>query len=170
VDETGTAEEFNNVGLKSAIINYDSFYDSLNWSFTNSPLIPTVPGVKTICGYSPGNRWGRISWNWSACPLYPSLASTSGGYLQLQVPGNNQKKGAQIETLHDDYGYGSYRAKIKAGKQSGNLTGKKVQGSCNSFFLFNGVTEQEVDIEILTAEYKSRKVRFATYPGSWSYS
>lgn len=167
-------EEYNDENdgpdLKVAVIGYDSFYDSLDWSFTDIPVIPLKPGARTVCGYDSNNRWGRVSWNWPACPLYPSLATTSGGYLQLQVPGNRQKKGAQIETIRDDYSYGSYRAKIKAGAHSGTHKGKKAPGTCNSFFFYNSATEQEIDIEILAKEHESKKVRFATHPGTWSYA
>ena len=144
---------------------YDHFYDGMDWSFTSSPSIPGSPAAWTLCGYASNNRWGRLSWDWTACPLDPSLASSSSGYLQLQSPGNLQKKGAQIESIRQDYGYGSYRAKIKAGE---NSSANASQGSCSGFFFYNVSTEQEIDVEILNKEHASKKVHFSTHPGNWS--
>lgn len=169
--ENTQLEESDNSNLKSTaaiVAAYDNFYDGIDWSFTNSPSIPSSPGVWTLCGYSSNNRWGRLSWNWTTCPLYPSLASTSSSYLKLQVPGSLQKKGAQIETIRQDYWYGSYRSKIKAGAHSGNHSGSNPQGSVNGFFYYNGSTAQEIDVEILTNEHESKKVHFVTHPGNYN--
>jgi len=163
--QVGESKNSNLKSTEAIVAAYDNFYDGIDWSFTNTPSIPSSPGAWTLCGYSSNNRWGRLSWNWTACPLYPSLASSSGSYLQLQVPGNLQKKGAQIETIRQDYWYGSYRAKIKAG---GHSSGTTSQGSCNGFFYYNGSTQQEIDVEILNMEHTSKKVHFSTHPGSWT--
>jgi len=155
-----------NPNSTAAIVSsYDHFYDGMDWSFTNSPSIPGSPGAWTLCGYASNYRWGRLSWNWTACPLDPSLASSSAGYLQLQSPGNFLKKGAQIETIRQDYSFGSYRAKIKAGA---NSSANSSQGSCSGFFFYNVATEQEIDVEILNKEHTSKKVHFSTHPGNWS--
>ena len=144
---------------------YDNFYDGMDWSFTSFPSIPGSPAAWTLCGYASNNRWGRLSWNWAACPLDPSLASSSSGYLQLQSPGNLQKRGSQIESIRQDYWFGSYRAKIKAGA---NSSANASQGSCSGFFFYNVATEQEIDVEILNKEHTSKKVHFSTHPGNWS--
>jgi hypothetical protein len=155
--------------LKSASLDYDNFIDSLNWYFTDTPAIPEKPGARLLVGNSSDGRWARVSWKWSACPLYPSLATVSNGILKLQVPGNRQNKGAQIETIRDDYRYGSYRAKFKAGEHSGSLAGKKAAGTVNSFFFYDLNTQQEIDVEVLNKEYDQKKVHFATHPGAWNY-
>jgi hypothetical protein len=162
-------DESNSPELKSAALDYDYFTDSLNWRFTDNPLIPAKPASRILVGYSSDNRWGRVSWKWSSCPLYPTMASVNNGILQLQVPGNRQNKGAQIETVRDDYRFGSYRAKFKAGEHSGLLTGKKAAGTVNSFFFYDLDTQQEIDIEVLNKEYGQKKVHFATHPGTWHY-
>jgi hypothetical protein len=170
-DSNSKIEVINSSNLKSmaAIVSaYDNFYDGIDWSFTNSPSIPSSPASWTLCGYSSNSRWGRLSWNWATCPLYPSLASTSNSNLKLQVPGNLQKKGTQIETVRQDYWYGSYRSKIKAGAHSGNQLGSNPQGTVNGFFYYNSATEQEIDVEILTNEHQSKKVHFVTHPGNYN--
>ncbi len=95
--------------------------------------------------------------------MSPTLASASNGYLYLQVPGNLQQKGAQIESFRSDYWYGSYRVRIKAGAHSGTTQ----QGSVNSFFFYNTATGQEIDVEILTNEHESKTVHFVTHPGNY---
>jgi hypothetical protein len=143
-------------------MGYDNFYDGIDWSFTNNPTLPTSPGTWTLCGYSSNNRWGWLSWNWAACPLSPAMVSSSGSLLNLQVPGNLQKLGGQIESIREDYWYGSYRVKILAGTHSGT----DAQGTCNAFFFYNSATQQEIDIEILNHEHAAKKVHFVTHPGN----
>jgi len=148
--------------LKAAsanILNYDSFQDEMNFSFTNIPECPLNPGIWTRCGNSDNGRWARLSWNWSACPLSPFRVSTSGGYLQMEVPGAYTWQGGQIESVRSDYGYGRYRARIKAGAHSGT----SAEGTCSAFFFYNSATAQEIDVEILNRDDK--KVHFVTHPG-----
>jgi hypothetical protein len=159
-----TSEAGTGNNLKATVVSYDNFYDGMDWTFTSSPAIPATSGTWTLCGYSANSRWGRLSWNWASCPLYPSLVTSSGGYINLQVPGSLQKKGAQIESIRNDYWYGSYRAKMKSGAHSGSDT----QGSCTGFFYYNSATEQEIDVEILSYEHLTKKVHFTTHPGNYT--
>jgi hypothetical protein len=148
--------------LKAAttdILNYDSFNEGMDFSFTNIPECPAIPGVWTRCGNSDNGRWARLSWNWSACPLSPFQVTTSGGTLLMDVPGDYTWLGGQIESIRNDYGYGRYRARIKAGVHSGISS----EGTCSAFFYYNSATTQEIDVEILNREDK--KVHFVTHPG-----
>ena len=151
------------VETKAVVLGYDNFYDSFDWSFTNNPTVSDTPGAWTLGGYSPNGRWGRLSWNWATCPLSPAQVSSAGGFLNLQVPGNLQQLGGQVESIRNDYWYGSYRVKILAGAHSGT----DAQGSCNALFFYNSATQQEIDIEILTTEHAAKKVHFVTHPGSY---
>jgi hypothetical protein len=144
------------IASSGATSAYDNFYDDFDWNFTNSPSIPSSPGYWKFGAYSSNKRWGKISWEWPSCPLYPSQVSTSSGYLLLQVPGN-QRKGGQIETVREDYSYGSYRARIRTGAHSGT----KDQGTVNGFFYYDPQTQQEIDIEILSND----RVHFVTHQG-----
>jgi hypothetical protein len=149
-----------NMDNKAASVNtlsYDNFYDDMDWTFTTSPYCPLPPGSWTLCSTSSNGRWGRLSWNWSACPLDPSLVSIADGNLMMEVPG--QWKGGQVNSLRNDYSYGSYRAKIKAGPHSGTT----MEGTCSAFFFYNSATAQEIDVEILNREVN--KVHFVTHPG-----
>lgn len=150
------------------ILAYDHFYEDFDWAFTDTPSIPMVSAARLLCGYAPNKRWGRLSWNWTACPLNPLLATTAKGELLLQVPGNSLKQGSQVETLRHDYGYGVYRARIKAGAHSGIRSGSQATGSVNAFFFYSDSTGHEIDIEILTVEHVAKKVYFTTHPGNYS--
>ena len=143
------------------IYSYDNFMDELNWTFTNQPPCPPAPDVWTLCGYSPDGRWGRVSWNWSACPIDPDLLSTQNGELLLEVPGGYAWRGGQMNSVRSDYGYGRYRAKIKAGAHSGT----PAEGTCSAFFFYSHPSAQEIDVEILNREHGERKVHFVTHPG-----
>jgi hypothetical protein len=151
---------------KAAAVNtlsYDNFMDNMDLAFTNIPACPANPGDWTRCGYSSNGRWARLSWNWSACPLSPYKVSTLSGNLLMEVPGNNVKLGGQIESLRNDYSYGSYRARIRAGAHSGAST----EGTCSAFFFYNSATTQEIDVEILNREHDQWKVHFVTHPGDY---
>ena len=150
--------------LKAAavnILNYDNFYDHMSFNFTSQPYCPDIPGDWTLGAWSEGGRWGKLSWNWTACPLSPLMVNTADGNLLLKVPGNRIKQGGQIESVRTDYGFGSYRAMIRAGSHSGEPT----EGTCRAFFFYNSATTQEIDVEILTRE--SNLVHFVTHPGDY---
>jgi beta-glucanase (GH16 family) len=162
-----TGEELNSAGtpselLKAAavdILNYDNFNDHMEFNFTNVPTCPLIPDAWTRCGNSDNGRWARLSWNWSACPISPFQVTTAQSNLLMEVPGDYKWLGGQIESQRNDYGYGRYRARIKAGAHSGSST----QGTCSAFFFYNSATTQEIDVEILNREDK--KVHFVTHPG-----
>lgn len=151
---------------KGTISSYDNFDDGMNFTFTNNQPVPAIAGNWTLAGNSSNNRWGRLSWNWSACPLYASFDTVYASYLELKTPGNLEKKGAQVESLREDYYYGSYKSKIIAGQHSGNLSGTNPQGSVNGFFFYNAA-EGEIDVEILSIEHQLKKVHFVTHPGGY---
>ena len=151
---------------KGTISSYDNFDDGMNFTFTNNQPVPAIAGNWTLAGNSSNNRWGRLSWNWSACPLYASYDTVYASYLELKTPGNLEKKGAQVESLREDYYYGSYKSKIIAGQHSGNLSGTNPQGSVNGFFFYNAA-EGEIDVEILSIEHQLKKVHFVTHPGGY---
>lgn len=149
----------------NTIAAYDDFNEEFDTGFTNSPQIPPTQGESFQCGYSLNGRWARLSKHWAYngwyCNLDPNLVSISNTHLNLDVPGLD-RKGAQIETIRNDYWYGSYRAKFRTGVHSGSIT----QGSCNAFFLYHS-DPQEIDVEILTQDQipgQQYTVHFVTQP------
>lgn len=152
-------------GLKATVLNYDNFFDDFDWSFNGTDIPPTY--TYSLCNYSNNNRWAKVTWIWQpswTCTLYPAYATVASGLLNLETPGSYRSEGSQIQTLRNDYWYGSYRVTMKTAPHPGS----DFQGTVNAFFFYSNPSEQEIDIEILSKDNGTNTgiVHFVTHPST----
>jgi beta-glucanase (GH16 family) len=164
-DEDSQALLMDANGLKATVLNYDNFFDDFDWTFAGSDEAPTP--TYTLCNYSDNNRWAKVTWIWQpswTCTLYPGYATVTSGLLNLEAPGLYKPEGSQIQTLRNDYWYGSYRVTMKTASHFGAAS----EGTVNAFFFYSNPSEQEIDIEILSKDNGVGKgiVHFVTHPST----
>ena len=101
--------------------------------------------------------WENIFENTYSTYLSPEHVSVSDSKLVLIVPAN-QKEGAEIRSITEDFHYGWYEARIKVSAEPGVV---------NAFFMRSPVgNNNEIDIEFLSNECgtDTGKVHFVLHP------
>ena len=146
----GFVDDFSWTGIDAAASNTTFFQP-------DTPLISYLQPLTTQQdGAQSWNRiWRKQLWQWNDadCFLDPLNATVSSGMLRLTTQaaiGGYSPEGAQVRTS-EEYGFGSYRVRMKSSPGTGpTLIGDGI-GVVNGFFVYKdagGGAFWEIDIEV----------------------